>query len=140
MNEKKYEEMYNKMLEFEASTHEKNMRRIKAGIVCIFVIPLVFLILMFLTDSSKPVFLTLWIVSLYAIATYLIGVEYADYKLQKNLATFRGEDEEEVEVKALIGQNLENIEETLREVRSNALAAFSSKEETTVTEEDEEHH
>lgn len=138
MDEKKYEEMYRKLLEFENGTHEKNMRRIKAGIVCIFVIPLAFLILMFLTDSSKPVFLTLWIVSLYAIAIYLIGVEYSDYKLQKNLAMLRGEDD--VEVKALIGQNLENIEETLREARANALSVFAPKEETGDKETDEEHH
>ena len=42
---------------------------------------LYFLILLFWTDSNKVVFLILWIVSLFALATYLILVEYVDYNL-----------------------------------------------------------
>ena len=38
---------------------------------------------LFITDSSKIIFLVLWIASLFGIAIYLIGVEYVDYKSRK---------------------------------------------------------
>ena len=112
--EQQYEKMYRAMLEYEDKAHLRNMHRIRIGIACLVFVPIAFLLLMFLTDSNKPLFLMLWIISLYGIAGYLIAVEYADHKLQQRLAQFRGE--EEVEVKALIGQHMENVEETLKSV------------------------
>lgn len=47
---------------------------------------------MIVPDSSKIIFLVLWIVSLFAIAVYLIGVEYVDYKLQEKLNDISGSD------------------------------------------------
>ncbi len=128
--EKQYEKMYRAMLEYEDKAHLRNMHRIRVGIGCLVFVPIAFLLLMFLTDSSKPLFLMLWIISLYGIAGYLIAVEYADHKLQQRLAQFRGE--EEVEVKALIGQHMENVEETLKSVKEKAehfLAPASEEEE-----------
>lgn len=116
--ESKYEKMYRAMMEYEDRTHLKNKHRIRVGIACLVFVPIFFLVLMFMTDSSKPLFLMLWIISLYGIAVFLILVEYADHKLQKRLAQFRGE--EEVEVRALIGQHMENMEETLRNVKDKA--------------------
>ncbi len=105
-------------MDYENRAHLRNKHRIRVGITCLVFVPIAFLILMFLTDSSKPLFLMLWIISLYGIAVYLILVEYADHKLQQKLAQFRGE--EEVEVKALIGEHMENVEETLRNVKDKA--------------------
>ena len=116
--ETKYEKMYHAMMDYEDMAHQRNRHRIKVGIACLVFVPIFFLILMFLTDSSKPLFLMLWIVSLYGIAIFLILVEYADHKLQQRLAQFRGE--EEVEVKALIGNRMENVEETLKSVKDKA--------------------
>ena len=116
--ESKYEKMYRAMMEYEDRTHLRNKHRIRVGIACLVFVPIFFLVLMFMTDSSKPLFLMLWIISLYGIAVFLILVEYADHKLQKRLAQFRGE--EEVEVRALIGQHMENMEETLRNVKDKA--------------------
>lgn len=116
--EKQYEKMYRALMDYENRAHLRNKHRIRVGITCLVFVPIAFLILMFLTDSSKPLFLMLWIISLYGIAVYLILVEYADHKLQQKLAQFRGE--EEVEVKALIGEHMENVEETLRNVKDKA--------------------
>lgn len=116
--EKQYEKMYRALMDYENRAHLRNKHRIRVGIACLIFVPIAFLILMFLTDSSKPLFLMLWIISLYGIAVYLILVEYADHKLQQKLAQFRGE--EEVEVKALIGEHMENVEETLRSVKDKA--------------------
>ena len=118
VKEKNYEQMYRAMLDYEEKAHLRNMKRIRVGLACLVFVPIAFLILMFMTDSSKPLFLMLWIISLYGIAIYLIVVEYADHKLQEKLAQIRGD--EEVEVKALIGQHMENVEETLKSVKEKA--------------------
>ena len=88
--DKKLREMYDKLVGYEKTIHERNQKRIKIGLRCIYIIPLFFLVLlMIVPDSSKLIFLVLWIVSLFAIAVYLIGVEYVDYKLQEKMNEIR---------------------------------------------------
>ena len=43
------------------------------------------MLLMFLADGNKVFTLMLWILSMFAVAAYLIAVEYMDYELQKKL-------------------------------------------------------
>ena len=43
------------------------------------------MLLMFLAEGNKVFTLMLWILSMFAVAAYLIAVEYADYELQKKL-------------------------------------------------------
>ena len=81
-----YEESYRRIMDYQNKEHEKNQRKIRWGIRCVILIPLVFLMLTFSMDSSKVVFLVLWIVSLFTISAYLIYVEYSDYTLQMRLA------------------------------------------------------
>lgn len=67
----------------KARKFEKNYRKmIRIGFLAIIIIPLIFLVLMFSLES-KIVFLTLWIVSIIAIATWLIVVEYIHTKLEE---------------------------------------------------------
>jgi hypothetical protein len=80
------------MVEYQQELHAKNRKRIKIGIRCIYIVPAFFLLLLFLTNSSKIIFLVLWIVSLFLIAAYLIYVEYADYKIQEQLHAIEGEE------------------------------------------------
>lgn len=40
------------------------------------------LALVFISQGSKVIFLLLWIVSMFGVAAYLIGVEYMDYQMQ----------------------------------------------------------
>ena len=84
-DDKKFHEMYDKLMNYENAIHEKNQKRIKIGIKCIWIIPLVFLTMLFMTGSNKIVFLTLWIASLFGIAAYLIWIEFTDYELQKKM-------------------------------------------------------
>ena len=72
-----------RVLTFRDNAHAENVKKLKAGIKCIFTVPACFLILLFLTGSSKIIFLVLWIASLFIIAAYLIHVEYSDYKVQE---------------------------------------------------------
>lgn len=80
--ESRKDETYKKIIEYEKSIHAKNQKRIQVGIRLVLLIPLIFLIIMFRLESSKVVFLVLWIVSLFGLCTYLVAVEYMDYKIQ----------------------------------------------------------
>ena len=86
----KMENLYHMVVRFQQKNHEKNQKRIRIGLRCIYIIPAVFLFLLFVTDSSKIIFLVLWIVSLFALAIYLITVEYMDYNLQKQMNKLEG--------------------------------------------------
>ena len=72
-------------MEYQNEEHLRNQKKIRWGIRCVILIPMIFLMLMFSMDSSKVVFLVLWIVSLFTISAYLIYVEYMDYTLQERL-------------------------------------------------------
>lgn len=125
MNEdKKFQKMYEKLMDYESSLHEINQKRIKIGLRCIYIIPLIFLVLLFITDSSKIIFLVLWIASLFGIAIYLIGVEYVDYKLQEKMNEIGGKNDIEPESLITIEQVSQKvagvvgkIEETKEEVK-----------------------
>ncbi len=91
--ERDVQELYDRLMEYEKGQHEQSQKKIKTGIILLWIIPLVFLALMFITNSSKPIFLVLWIVSLFAIAIYLILVEYNDYKLQEKMNEINGREE-----------------------------------------------
>lgn len=110
--EKKYEKMYDILLDYEQKIHQKNQKRIRIGLKCIILIPLIFLILLFWTGSSKTIFLVLWIVSLFVIATYLIAVEYGDYKLQEKLNEL--DDRGDASVESLLGNGSLDAENTLK--------------------------
>lgn len=123
----KYEQMYEMLVEYERKIHEKNQKRIKIGLKCIFIIPLIFLILLFWTESNKVVFLILWIVSLFLIAVYLIAVEYMDYNLQEKLKEL---NEEEGEVDALIGKEMDEVGENLKNAIQRLDRTLNSDAET----------
>lgn len=109
--DKDFEKMYNTLAKYENQLHEKNQKRIKIGIRCIIIIPLIFLTLMFLTDSSKEIFLILWILSLFILSIYLILVEYADYKLQERLSEICGDTDREIQ--PLIPEKITDVEAKL---------------------------
>ena len=109
--------------DFSEKLHAKNQKRIKNGIICIFVIPLIFLIVLFAADSSKVVYLLLWVISMFIIAAYLLSVAYIDYTMQEKLEKLG------LEIKngdrALIGNDFE----TLIDAVKNKRPLFSSDED-----------
>jgi hypothetical protein len=95
---------YKRILEIQQAAHKKNQNRIKWGIRCVVLIPIIFLILMFTMESSKYVFLVLWVASLFVISTYLIYVEYADYKVQETMVELGFKEEEDFD--GLVPENV----------------------------------
>ena len=52
-NYSKYERMYDILLDYEQKIHLKNQKRIRIGLKCLIIIPLIFLAMLFWTGSSK---------------------------------------------------------------------------------------
>lgn len=115
-DDKRLREMYDKLVGYEKTIHEQNQKRIKIGLRCIYIIPLFFhVLLMIVPDSSKIIFLVLWIVSLFAIAVYLIGVEYVDYKLQEKMNEISGCDAQSVSPVVQIEDRVQEIAERVEQ-------------------------
>ncbi len=112
-----YRQMFQELVLEEQQLHTDNQKRIKAGIQCLIWIPMLFLILLFLTEGEKVIFLVLWIVSLFITAGYLIYVEYADFKAQERLHRYTDESREgQEEYEGLIGGDMEAFEQTVMQL------------------------
>ena len=85
MDEKKYSQLYQALLQEVLQFHSGNQRRIRKGMLSLLLVPLAFLVLLFLSDGSRVIFLLLWIVSMFGIAAYLIAVEYVDYEMHNKV-------------------------------------------------------
>ena len=109
--------IYEKFIELQQEVHLKNQKKIRVGLKVNILLPLVFLVISFITNRSKLVFLVLWIVSLFGIAFYLLYVEYMDFKLQEQLKEL-GIMEEEAEAQALIGNEVVQSIDELNNVKS----------------------
>ena len=83
--ERDYQELYDRLLEEVSTLHRNNRRRIRVGMRMLLAVTLGLMLLMFLAGGNKVFTLMLWILSMFAMAAYLIAVEYADYELQKKL-------------------------------------------------------
>ena len=83
--ERDYQELYDRLLEEVSTLHQTNRRRIRNGMRMLVAVTLGLMLLMFLAEGNKVFTLMLWILSMFAVAAYLIAVEYADYELQKKL-------------------------------------------------------
>ena len=86
----KLENLYEMVMDFEKKSHEKNQKRIRIGLRCLYIIPAIFLFLLMVMKSSKIIVLALWIISLFILAVYPIVVEYMDYNLQNHINKLEG--------------------------------------------------
>lgn len=85
LTERDYQELYDRLLEEVGALHRANQRRIRSGMWALLAVTVGLMILMFLASGNKVFTLMLWILSMFAVAAYLIAVEYMDYELQKKL-------------------------------------------------------
>ncbi len=131
--ESAYEKLYNELIENLEEMHHSNVRRTSAALKSLLIIPTIFLILLFLTDSNKTVFLVLWIVSMFIIACVLIVIEYQDYKLQQ---MFKKTSDNEHELKSSIeNQDDEQSNERVEEIRRSIRNRLPESEKPSETEE-----
>ena len=83
--ERDYQKLYDRLLEEVGALHRANQRRIRSGLRALLAVTVGLMLLMFLAGGNKVFTLMLWILSIFAVAAYLIAVEYMDYELQKKL-------------------------------------------------------
>lgn len=83
--ERDYQKLYDRLLEEVGALHRANQHRIRSGLRALLAVTVGLMLLMFLADGNKVFTLMLWILSMFAVAAYLIAVEYIDYELQKKL-------------------------------------------------------
>ena len=87
---KKYHQLYDRLLHEVELLHERIKVGIRQGLKMLVIVPLLFMLVMFLTQGSKGIFLVLWIVSTFVIAAFLIALEYVDHGIQKRLEEITG--------------------------------------------------
>lgn len=75
----------NQLIQFAENSHELNKRRMKNGVIWLFVLPVLLYIVRIMTDSSKIAFLIIWILGMFIISAFLVLVAYTDNDLQENL-------------------------------------------------------
>lgn len=81
----RYEVLYNRLLERGMTLHESNKKRIRTGLIFLFVFSVLMIIIRMITNSDRVVFLILWVVGMFIASIYLISVEYIDDSIQKTL-------------------------------------------------------
>ena len=81
--ESQYEKMYNDLVAGLEKMHRRNVKRTSSALKSLLIIPTFFLIMLFVTQGSKTIFLVLWIASMFVIAGILIVIEYQDYLLRQ---------------------------------------------------------
>ena len=95
MNERdKYHQLYDRLLDEVKRLHELIKVGIRQGLKMLVIVPLLFMVVMFLTQGSKGIFLVLWIVSTFVIAAFLIALEYVDHGIPKRLEEITGMENE----------------------------------------------
>lgn len=91
-NSSQYEALYRDLVANIEEMHRLNVKKTGAALKSLLIVPTIFLIMLFLTSSSKSIFLVLWIVSMFVIAGILIVIEYQDYKLQLMLSGIKDKE------------------------------------------------
>lgn len=115
--------------------HRQNIKKTSTALKSLLIVPTLFLILLFLTNSSKTVFLVLWIASLFIISAILIIIEYQDYNLKKMISSVATEESseasEETEATVEAEEEVEATAETESEVEADADETETENSEVT---------
>ena len=85
VNENKYEALYTELLAKGEGLHENNKKRIRIAFIVMIILPVVLDVIRWITDSDKIVFLIIWVFIMFAVAAYLISIEYIDSQVEEVL-------------------------------------------------------
>ena len=80
-----YKRLYDQLLSFVQELHSSNKKRIRGGLWCMLVLPVVLLLARRLTDSNRVAFLLIWIFCMFVLVGYLIWIAYIDDSIQKKV-------------------------------------------------------
>ena len=77
-HDNRYEQLYQEMVTQAAALHKRNKKRIKVSIIIMLLLPFLLAGIRWMTDSDKMVFLVIWVICMFALAAYMIGIAYLD--------------------------------------------------------------
>ena len=80
-----YHQMYSRLVDEVTSIYQANQKRIHKGLWGMIIVLVLYLTLLFVTQGSKVIILLLWIMTMFALAAYLITIEYLNDELKKKL-------------------------------------------------------
>lgn len=92
LQEKHYEELFNKLLERGKTLHASNRKRIRIGLIFLAVFTVIMIVIRFITESDRATFLMIWVIGMFAISIYLVGIEYIDDSIAKTLKDVTEQD------------------------------------------------
>lgn len=79
-----YHQMYSRLVDEVTSIYQANQKRIHKGLWGMIIVLVLYLTLLFVTQGSKVIILLLWIMTMFALAAYLITIEYLNDELKKS--------------------------------------------------------
>ena len=85
MPDSRYHQMFDRLVSEVTAIHQANQQRIHNGLWGMVIVLVLYLTLLFVTQGSKVIILLLWIMTMFALAAYLIAVEYLNHELKKKL-------------------------------------------------------
>jgi hypothetical protein len=146
-----YEELYNRLLERGKLMHINNKKRIRIGLIFLAVFTVGMILIRYMTDSDRATFLIIWVIGMFAISIYLIGIEYIDSSIARTLEDVTemdsgwdelipdsenvrsrvqgGIDERRVEVQDRITERRNERHERAREMRNEVQERINVKRE-----------
>ncbi len=97
----RYERLCGKLIKNAGAIHKKNKRRVRIGFFLAALTPFFAEGIRAFTNSSREVFLIAFVIGMFAICSYLIGVDFYDSRLRRELEEM---SEREVGLDPLLGK------------------------------------
>lgn len=127
-----YEQLYEQLLSRGEALHKSNKKRIKNGLILLVLLPFILGFIIWVTNSSKIVFLLIWILFMFGISAYLISVEYIDESLSKTLTDVT--DREAAFDRLLPKASGRELQERIRDRLAERIAARAAEEDARINE------
>ena len=86
---------YENLISYADELHAKNKKRIKVSGIVLVLLPVVLGLVRWLTESDKILFLLIWVLCMFALAAYLVSIEYLDHVLHEKLNWMTSEEKEQ---------------------------------------------
>lgn len=125
MSEHSYHKLYDRLVDEVKTLYYANQVRIHKGLWALIISTVLFLTIMFITNGSKVIFLLMWIATMFAVAAYLIAVEYLNFELKRKVEeiTRREQDFGEETADIVVRQRRQRLAETITELEAATEAA-----------------
>lgn len=108
--------LYGKLLMYAEQLHRGNKKRIRHGFISLVIIPIILIIVRLLTDSSRIVFLIVWIACMFVVAAFLMFIAYFDWQLKSVLNELALDEQKELDSLISVKRKAKSKENTPADV------------------------